>query len=67
MREATCAALQSQSLIAASLDEARSEVDRLLMLDSVDPEERRRVVARAQLLLDGWRNMAGGGAAAPPR
>ncbi|HEX6839118.1 MAG TPA: hypothetical protein VF334_21210 [Polyangia bacterium] len=63
LRDATFAALQKHSLVAASLDESRSEVDRLLMLDERDPLELRRVINRARILLDAWRNLSGVGSA----
>lgn len=63
LRGAIYAALQTKSLIAASLDEARSEVDRLLMLGRFEPLEYRRVVVRARMMLDAWRNMSGTGSA----
>jgi hypothetical protein len=63
LRHATYAALQKQSLIAASLDEARSEVDRLLMLDELDPLQCRRIATRGRMMLDAWLNMSGVGAA----
>jgi hypothetical protein len=63
LRDATYAALQTQSLIAAALDEARNEVDRLLMLDERDPLQCRRVERRARMMLDAWLNMSGTGTA----
>lgn len=63
LRAAILAALQKHALIAASLDESRSEVDRLLMLDELDPLELRRVVNRARRMLDAWCNMSGAGSA----
>jgi len=63
LRDATFAALQRHSLVAASLDESRSEVDRLLMLVELDPLELRRVVSRARRMLEAWRNMSGVGSA----
>ncbi|MCA1663622.1 MAG: hypothetical protein LC659_05030 [Myxococcales bacterium] len=64
LRQATCDALVRHSVMATALDESRGEVDRLLMLDSVDASERRRVVQRARMLLDAWRGLAGGSSAA---
>jgi hypothetical protein len=63
LRDATYAALQTQSLIAAALDEARNEVDRLLMLDALEPLQCRRVERRARMMLDAWLNMTGTGSA----
>ncbi len=63
LRDATYAALQQQSPLAASLDESRSEVDRLLMLDGFEALEYRRIATRARRMLDAWRNMAGSGSA----
>lgn len=63
LRDAIFAALQKHALVAASLDESRSEVDRLLMLDELDPLELRRVVGRARRMLEAWRNMTGVGSA----
>lgn len=60
LREATCAALQSRSALARPLDESRGELERLLMLTSMDATEYRRVVVRAQMMLDAWRGMAAG-------
>ena len=67
LREATYDAMMRASVMAAALDESRGEVERLLMLDVIDPDERRRVVARAQMMLDAWRGMAGGSSAAGAR
>ena len=63
LRDAIYAALQTKSLLAASLDEARSEVDRLLMVGRFEPLAYRRVVVRARMMLDAWRNMSGTGSA----
>jgi hypothetical protein len=60
LREATCAAMQNRSALARSLDESRGELERLLMLTTVDPMERRRIVVRAQMMLDAWQAMAAG-------
>jgi len=67
LRQATCDALARRSVMATALDESRGEVDRLLMLESIDASERRRVVMRAQMMLDAWRGMAGGSSAAGAR
>ena len=61
LREATREALATHSLVAASLDESRSEIDRLLMLESIDDADCRRVVIRAQIMLDAWRSSYGAG------
>ena len=58
LREATCAAVQNRSALARSLDESRGELERILMLSTVDPMERRRIVTRAQMMLDAWHGMA---------
>jgi len=60
LRTATCAAVGSRSALARSLDESRSELERLLMLSTIDPSEQRRVVVRAQMMLDAWSSMAAG-------
>jgi len=60
LREATCAALDNRSALARSLDESRSELERLLMLSTIDAAECRRVVIRAQMMLDAWHGMAAG-------
>lgn len=59
LRDAIFAALYKHALVAASLDESRSEVDRLLLLAELDPLELRRVVGRARRMLDAWCNIAG--------
>ncbi|HWE27522.1 MAG TPA: hypothetical protein VHB97_05935 [Polyangia bacterium] len=58
LRAATWDALQNRSTLARSLDESRGELERLLMLSAIDAAERRRVVVRAQMMLDAWRGMA---------
>jgi hypothetical protein len=63
LREATCAALERRWMLAQKLDESRSEIERLLMLREIDPAESRRVVQRAQVMLDAWRSLAGSQAA----
>lgn len=60
LRDATYDAMMRGSPLTTALDEARCEVERLLMLDAIDPDERRRIVTRAQMMLDAWRGMAGG-------
>ena len=67
LRRATCDALARYSVMATALDESRGEVDRLLMLATIDANERRRVMQRAQMMLDAWRGMAGGNSAAGAR
>ena len=67
LRAATCDAMARRSVMATALDESRGELDRLLMLDVIDANEGRRVVARAQMMLDAWRAMAAGNAAAGAR
>jgi hypothetical protein len=67
LRRATCDALARASVMATALDESRGEIDRLLMLDVIDANERRRVVQRAQIMLDAWRGMAGGSSVAGAR
>lgn len=59
LRDATCAAVANQSILASALDESRSELERLLMLDRIDDAERRRVVVRARMMLDAWHGMSG--------
>jgi len=67
LREATCDAMLRRSVMATALDESRGEIDRLLMLDVIDPTERRHVLVRAQMMLDAWRGMAGGRSASGVR
>jgi hypothetical protein len=57
LRDAACAALARQSILAGALDETRGELERLLMLDRVDTEVRRRAVVRAQIMIDAWRGL----------
>lgn len=57
LREATLDALASRSALARALDESRGEVERLLMLSAFDAYECRRVVMRAQMMLDAWQGM----------
>ncbi len=59
LREATIAAMRRQSALARLLDEAREEVQRLLLVERHDPDERRRVVSRAQMILDTWQATSG--------
>lgn len=58
LREATWAALENRAALARSLDESRGELERLLMLSTIDATECRRVVIRAQMMLDAWQGMA---------
>lgn len=58
LREATWTALQNRSALARSLDESRGELERLLMLSTIDAAECRRVVVRAQMMLDAWHGMS---------
>lgn len=58
LREATWAAMENRSALARSLDESRGELERLLMLSTIDAAECRRVVVRAQMMLDAWQGMA---------
>ena len=67
LRAATCEALARRSLMATALDDMRGEIDRLLMLDVIDANQARRVVSRAQMMLDAWRGMTAGNSAAGAR
>ena len=57
LREATCAAIETRSTLATALDESRSELERLLMLERFEEHEALRALGRAQLMLDAWRSM----------
>jgi hypothetical protein len=59
LREATCDAIERGSPLARSLDDVRNELARQLMLERRDAAEYRRVLSRAHMLLDAWRNMSG--------
>jgi hypothetical protein len=59
LRDATCDALARRWILAQALDESRSEIERLLMIDGVDVGEVRRVVTRAEVMLDAWRGLTG--------
>lgn len=63
LREAAVAALESRSALARSLDESRTEIERLLMLSAIDATESRRAVVRAQMMLHAWQGLAPGQAA----
>ena len=58
LRAATCIALANRMSLARSLDESRGELERMSMLSVVDAVEYRRVVVRAQMMLDAWRSLA---------
>jgi hypothetical protein len=58
LREATWAALENRSSLARSLDESRGELERFLMLSTIDAAECRRAVVRAQMMLEAWQGMA---------
>lgn len=60
LRRATVFALESRSALARSLDESRGEIERLLMLSGIDETECRRVVVRAQMMLNAWEGLAAG-------
>lgn len=59
LRDATCDALARRWVLAQALDESRSEIERLLMLDRLDRTEARRVLTRAEVMLDAWRGLSG--------
>jgi hypothetical protein len=58
LREAVAMALGRHTIVASKLDESRSELEVLLMLDDIDEPEAQRALGRAQLLLDLCRGMA---------
>jgi hypothetical protein len=60
LREATCGALENRSALARSLDESRSEIERLLMMNAIDTTDHRRAIVRAELMLNAWQGMAVG-------
>lgn len=64
LRQAACEALARGSLMAPALDEVRGELEHLLMLEVVEPMKRRRVVVRAEMMLDAWRGLSGSSGAA---
>ena len=57
LREAATAALTRHAVVASKLDESRSELERLLMLEIVDERDAQRAITRGKLLLDAWRGM----------
>ena len=59
LREATCGAFERRWILAQALDESRGEIERLLMLERVDAAEARRIVTRAEVMLDAWRGLSG--------
>jgi hypothetical protein len=59
LREAAVTAVSVGSGLAGLLDESRLELERLLMLASCDNGERRRIVIRANMILDVWQGLAG--------
>ncbi len=59
LRDATCDALARRWILAQALDESRTEIERLLMIDAVDGAEARRSVTRAEVMLDAWRGLTG--------
>jgi hypothetical protein len=59
LRHATAAALHRQSVVASKLDDSRSELERLLMLERFDERDAMRAIGRAQLMLDAWRGIVG--------
>jgi hypothetical protein len=66
LREAAVIALSTRSALARSLDESRLELERLLMLGRCDATERRRIVIRANMILDVWRGIASAAASRLP-
>ena len=66
LREAAVIALSTRSALARSLDESRLELERLLMLTRCDATERRRIVIRANMILDVWRGIASAAASRLP-
>ena len=61
LRAAACGALARRWVMAQALDESRSELERLLMIEELDAHESRRAIARAEVMLDAWRGMTGAG------
>lgn len=59
LRDATCEALDRRWILAQALDESRGEIERLLMLESVEAAEARRIVTRAEVMLDAWHGLSG--------
>jgi hypothetical protein len=57
LRTAAAAALARHPIVASKLDEARGELERLMMFEHFDEGEAMRALGRAQLMLDAWRNM----------
>jgi len=60
LREAAWAAFANRSALARSLDESRSEIERLLMLNAIDAIEHRQAIVRAEMMLRAWEGMAAG-------
>lgn len=56
LRAAAWSAMEQRPTLARSLDESRGEIERLLMLSTVDGFELRRALLRAEMVLDAWRN-----------
>jgi hypothetical protein len=59
LREAIFGALERRWLLAQALDETRSEIERLLMMDVIERAEARRAIARAEVMLDAWSGLSG--------
>ena len=59
LRDAACGAFARRWILAQALDESRGEIERLLMLQRVDAAEARRIVTRAEVMLDAWRGLSG--------
>jgi hypothetical protein len=57
LREATCDALDRRWMLAQKLDESRNEIERVLMMSEIDPAEARRIIYRAEVMLDAWRSL----------
>ncbi|HXU68745.1 MAG TPA: hypothetical protein VN947_05425 [Polyangia bacterium] len=59
LREAIFGALERRWLLAQALDETRSEIERLLMMDVIERAEARRAITRAEVMLDASSGLSG--------
>jgi len=59
LREAIFGALERRWLLAQALDERRSEIERLLMMDVIERAEARRAITRAEVMLDASSGLSG--------
>lgn len=67
LREAATSALAGHAAVASKIDDSRAELERLLMIETVDVVAAERAMRRAQLMLDAWRGMVGSVIAARSR